>query len=110
MVAYMEGIKYVNLMEISPVVIEIQAIENSALAVPVNNTLVCHTAFLAADTQLCVLISRTIRQDFFSIFSPFHSLVKRKGKQGRMKGLAIEQWINPNQNNRSVLAHRYSVL
>ena len=46
----MEGIKYVNLMEISPVVIEIQGVENSELAVPVNNTLVCHTAFLATDT------------------------------------------------------------
>ena len=47
----MEGIK-----EISPVVIEIRGVENSELAVPVNNTLVCHTAFLAANTQLCVLI------------------------------------------------------
>ena len=27
-----------------------------------------------------------------------------------MKGLIIEQWINFNQNNRSVLVHRYSVL
>ena len=52
----MEGIKYVNLIEISPVVIEIQGVENGELAVPVNNTLVSHTAFLAADTQPCVLI------------------------------------------------------
>ena len=51
---YMEGIKYVNLIEIGPVVIEIQGVENGELAVPVNNTLVCHTAFLAADTTVCL--------------------------------------------------------
>ena len=45
-----------NLIEISPVVIEIRGAENSKLAVPVNNTLVSHTAFLAADTRPCVLI------------------------------------------------------
>ena len=45
-----------NLIEISPVVIEIQGVENGELAVPINNTLVRHTAFLAADTRLCVLI------------------------------------------------------
>ena len=52
----MEGIKYVNLIKISPVVIEIRGVENGELAISVNNTLVCHTAFLATDTQLCVLI------------------------------------------------------
>ena len=52
----MEGIKYVNLLEISPMVIEIRGAENGELAVPVNNTLVRHTAFLAADTRPCVLI------------------------------------------------------
>ena len=52
----MEGIKYVNLIEIGPVVIEIQGVENGELAVPVNNTPVCHMAFLAADIQPCVLI------------------------------------------------------
>ena len=31
-------------------------VENGELAVPVNNTLVCHMAFLAADTRPCVLI------------------------------------------------------
>ena len=46
----MEGITYVNLIEISSAVIEIQGAENGELAFPVNNTLVCHTAFLAADT------------------------------------------------------------
>ena len=62
----MEGIKYVNLIEISPVVIEIRGAENGELAVPVNNTLVSHTAFLAANTRPCVLIlvgkSQTICQ------------------------------------------------
>ena len=53
----MEGIKYVNLIEIGPVVIEIRGAENGELAVPVNNTLVSHTAFLAADTRPCVLIA-----------------------------------------------------
>ena len=52
----MEGIKCVNLIEIGPVVIEIRGAENGELAVPVNNTLVSHTAFLAADTRPCVLI------------------------------------------------------
>ena len=52
----MEGIKYVNLIEIGSVVIEIRGAENDELAVPVNNTLVSHTAFLAADTRPCVLI------------------------------------------------------
>ena len=52
----MEGIKYVNLIEIGSVVIEIRGAENGELAVPVNNTLVSHTAFLAADTRLCVLM------------------------------------------------------
>ena len=46
-----------NMIEICPVVIEIRRVENGKLAVPVNNTLVCHTAFLAADTQLCVLMA-----------------------------------------------------
>ena len=54
----MEGIKYVNLIEIGPVVIEIRGVENGELAVPVNNTLVSHMAFLAADTRLCVLIRK----------------------------------------------------
>ena len=46
-----------NLIEIGPVVIEIRGAESGELAVPVNNILVRHTAFLAADTQPCVLIS-----------------------------------------------------
>ena len=56
----MEGIKYVNLIEISPVVIEIRGVENSELVVPINNTLVYHTAFLATDTQSCALIDPII--------------------------------------------------
>ena len=35
-VAYKKGIKYVNLIEISPVVIEIRGAENGELAVAVN--------------------------------------------------------------------------
>ena len=38
---YIEGIKYVNLIEISPVVVEIQGVENGVLVVLVNNTLNC---------------------------------------------------------------------
>ena len=50
-VVYMKSIKYVNLIEINPVVIEIQGVENGDLVIPVNNTFVCHTSFLAADTS-----------------------------------------------------------
>ena len=32
----MKGVKYVNLIEISPVVVEISGVENGDLAVPVN--------------------------------------------------------------------------
>ena len=69
----MEGIKYVNLIEIGPLVLEIQGTQNGELAVPVNNTLVSHTAFLAADTQPCVLIFgkttmiKTISSTFYFI-------------------------------------------
>ena len=56
----MEGIKGVNLIEIGPVVIEIRWVENGNLAVPVNNTLVRHLTFLAADTLPCVLIYSAI--------------------------------------------------
>ena len=38
-----------NLIAISPVVIEVSGIENRDLAVPVSNTLVCYMAFLATD-------------------------------------------------------------
>ena len=54
-VMYMQGIKYLTLIEICPVVIEIWGVENGDLAVPVNNTLVCHMSSLAADRP-CVLI------------------------------------------------------
>ena len=52
----MEGIEYVNLIEISPVVIETQGVENGKLVVPVNNTLVHHTALLGADTRPCIFM------------------------------------------------------
>ena len=57
----MEGIKYLNLIEMGAVVIEIRGAENVELAVPVNNTLVHHTAFLATDTRACVLILETTK-------------------------------------------------
>ena len=74
----MEGIKYVNLIEISPVVIEIQGVENGKLVVPVNNTLVRHMTFLAADTRPCVLISvKSIAfYHYFGFYSPFIFLPK----------------------------------
>ena len=59
----MEGIKYVNLIEIGPVVIEIRGAENGKLAVPVNNTLVRHTTLLATDTLPCVLIMDLVNQN-----------------------------------------------
>ena len=46
----MKDIKYMSLIEIGLVVVEIRGVENGKLAAPVNNTLVCHMAFLAADT------------------------------------------------------------
>ena len=51
------GHKTCILIEISLVVIEIQEAKNGDLVVPVNNTLVCCTSFLATDTRLCVLIA-----------------------------------------------------
>ena len=54
----MERIKYVILIEISPVVKEIREVENGELAVPVDiNTLVRHMAFLAVEILPCVLIT-----------------------------------------------------
>ena len=55
-VVYMQGIKYVNLIEIGLVVIEMCVVENGDLAVPVNNTLVCCTFSLASGTRPCVSI------------------------------------------------------
>ena len=63
----MEGIKYLNLIEIGPVVTELRGAENGELAFLVNNTLVSHMAFLAADTRPCVLI--TIPQHIFCFLS-----------------------------------------
>ena len=52
----MKGINQVNFVQIGPVVLEIRWIENNHFAVPVNNALVYHSSFLAADTGPCVLI------------------------------------------------------
>ena len=65
----MEGIKYVNLIKSGLVVIEIRGAENSELVVPVNNTLVHHTAFLAADTQPCVLMFKEKRSLYWTSYS-----------------------------------------
>ena len=73
----MEGIQYVNLIEIGRVVIEIQGAENSELAVPVNNTLVSHTAFLAADTRPCVLIMKTNNLSFSHMVANNNSYTQR---------------------------------
>ena len=51
-----------------------------------------------------ISISCTIRWHLFSNFSPFHLPVKEKEKQWRMKVLTVAQWLNLNQNNRSVSA------
>ena len=62
--------------------------------------------------QKCDIISINCATHWhlFSDFSPFHSLVEEKVKQWSIKGLTMVQWINLNQNKRSVLAHWYSVL
>ena len=44
------------MIQIGPVVIEIQGVENSALVVPVSNIIVCRMSILAADTRQCVLM------------------------------------------------------
>ena len=52
----MEGIRYVNLIEIGPVVIEMRGVDNGELAFPVNNIVVHYTAFLATGTRPCVFM------------------------------------------------------
>ena len=44
-VVHMEGVKYINLIEIGMVVIKIQGVENGKLAVPLHKTIVPHAAF-----------------------------------------------------------------
>ena len=44
-VMHMEGVKYINLIKIGMIVIKIQGVENGKLAVPLNDTIVPHTAF-----------------------------------------------------------------
>ena len=57
-VAYMYGRKYINLVEIGFVVLDIWKAKFGNFKVPVNNTLVCRTSsfvFLVADTLVyCV--------------------------------------------------------
>ena len=53
-VVYTKGIKDMNLIEIGPVVVEIQRVENSDLVVPVNNTLVCLVFLGCCHSTVCV--------------------------------------------------------
>jgi len=54
-VKYMEGIKYINLVEIGSVVFELQEVEFGDFSVCVNNTYVVHATFLAArHTTVCL--------------------------------------------------------
>ena len=48
----MKGIKYMNLVQISSVVIKTQRVDNGDLVVPINNTLVCSISFLVTDMCL----------------------------------------------------------
>ena len=63
-------------------VIEIRGVENGDLAVPVNNTLVHHTVFLAADTPPCVLIGTYViaNAHFNGLESVLEKQRQRKGK------------------------------
>ena len=58
----MEGIKYINLVQIRPVVIKIQGVKIGSLMIYVNNTLVCHGSLLATDTTVCLDITRKSSQ------------------------------------------------
>ena len=61
-------------MEISPVVIAIQVVENGDLMIPVNNAFVCHMSLLAIDTQPCVLIIVIIASSIHcKNYTPLHS-------------------------------------
>ena len=62
-----------NLIEIGQVVIEIRGVENGELTIPVNNTLIHHTAFLANDTRPCVLILRIIDAQNQPLFIHLHT-------------------------------------
>ena len=54
MVMYMEGIKYINLVQISLVGIGVQGDKQSKLAVPVNNIFVCSMFFWRWYTTVCL--------------------------------------------------------
>ena len=85
-----------NLIEISPVVIEIRGAEYGELAAPVNNTLVHHMAFLAADTRPCVLIVIHLyicETDYFENF-PYILHIEKAWWSGSFGEELFEQWIN----------------
>ena len=73
-----------NLIEIGPVVIEIQGVENGEFAVPVNNILVHHTAFLAADTRPCVFIMLYTEDFSMHHFSMHHFSMSGFHKSGHI--------------------------
>ena len=93
----MEGIKYVNVIGIGPVVIEIQGVENVDLVVTVNNTLVCRTSFLAADTRLCVLILLKV---YVTVVVTVHVYVHLSNKwvNLRLIIICICDWIFENRS------------
>ena len=64
-----------TLIEIGLVVIEIQEVEKGELAVSVNNTLVCHMAFLTADTTVSLDFLAANTQQCFLIhyLGPHHN-------------------------------------
>ena len=49
-----ESIKYVNVIEIGPVVIKVWGVENGDLMVPVNNTYVLHVFLGHWHTTMCL--------------------------------------------------------
>ena len=59
-VVYISCRTYINLVNIAPIVFKLQWAEKVLTGVRVNNTLVRHTAFLAADTLPHVLYNRLI--------------------------------------------------
>ena len=55
-----EFIKYINLIEISPVLIVIRGVENGNVTVAVNDRLLYNASFLATETRPCVLMKTSI--------------------------------------------------
>ena len=60
-------------------VIEIRGVENGKLAVPVNSTLVHHTASLATDTRPCVLILAYLHTYIYIYIYMYYLLISQYG-------------------------------